>query len=108
MAVQWNASDATCGVWKHCLAVSCDGPSNVWRVLWDGDAAVGDGTQQLTPCHRLHLCFTAEDPVNCANRIAFAHASRRRAEAYLRSVCVRVRVCACACVYVCLRVCVRV
>ncbi len=82
LAVRWGDSDPSCGTWRHCLALTHDAATGLWGLQWDG----ADEGVPLTPSHRMHVCFTAEDPVNAANRIAHAFEARQRAEAYLRWV----------------------
>jgi hypothetical protein len=82
LAVQWSEEDPSVGAWRHCLVVSHDPVTQLWGVQWDGQ----ESDVPLTLSHRMHICFSAEDPVNVANRVAHALESRQRAEAFLRWV----------------------
>ena len=86
------------GCWVPCIVRDYDAGSGLWAVEWDGaaDDAVppavkaGDAEAARLPMAttatlpRLQLMFLAEDPINFADRVAAAHAARRRALQALR------------------------
>jgi dynein heavy chain len=66
------------GIWRDCHVVGYDFETCEWVVSWLEGGPSEKKEQLMKP--RLHVCFRAEDPFNFADRVAAAHAARRRAE----------------------------
>lgn len=69
------------GFWRRALIHDYNEALELFEVHWDAGGLEGRPVENLP---RLHVLFSAEDPVVFADRSAAAHAARRAAEAMVR------------------------